>query len=136
MVAVFMLHGAAFTAMRMPRERRAAAVRAARRTAPVAACLLTAGGLAVPVLGIDLVRPVPAALSLVVAVVAAIAGPRLLERGRDGQAFALTEGAAGPDALALLTRFALPVVPVLLAAQVWLWWVFRHRVSRGSAVFF
>lgn len=156
MVAVFTLHGAAFTAMRMPREQRGGAVRAARRCGPLAAGLLLAGGVAVPVFGIDLLRPVPAALILVVAVTAAVAGPRLLEHGRDGRAFAvtavaaaapllavgsamaplLTHGTAGPDTLALLARVTLPVVPLLLAAQAWLWWTFRHRVGRGTAVFF
>jgi cytochrome bd-type quinol oxidase subunit 2 len=100
--------------------------------------------------------PWPAAGIGLLALVAVVVAGHQLRRRRLGRAFGATAaaallpliaagtavapdllaGAAGQSALELLTRLLLPVVPVLLAAQGWLWWTFRHRVGPRSAVFF
>lgn len=156
MVAVFTSHGAVFAALRMPRERRERSVAVARRAVPVAGALLGATILLTPVFSIELTQPVPALLMQLVAIVAIVAAGRLLQRERDGRAYVCTaiaaaaplvavgvavaprllDGAAGSGTLDLLTAMALPVIPVLLVVQAWLWWVFRIRVSTRSAVFF
>ncbi len=153
-MAMFALHGAAFVAVRTTGESRERARRIARRLAlPVLGLLLIlVAGLAVA--GAD--APLPAFLIGGMGLVATALGGLALRRGRDGRVFAATaaaaaslplmvgaglapgllEGAADPVTLRRLAVIALPVVPLVLAAQAWLWWVFRRRVDERSAIFF
>lgn len=153
-VAVFALHGAAFVAVRTNGEPRERARRIARYLVlPVLGLLLiVVAGLAV--IGAD--APLPALLLGGAGLSAVVLAGLALRTGRDGRAFAATTvaaaslpltvgagvaagllgGAADPVTLARLAVIALPVVPLVLAAQAWLWWVFRHRVDESSVIFF
>lgn len=155
-VLIFAAHGATFAAYRVTGEvaaRSARAVRPLALLAAVAMLLTTAaaaisghvrdaiggsGGVAAALLGVGAValagaailRGVPAFLATaigaaapVLAVGVAIA-PRLLA------------GAAGPMTLQRLAVLALPVLVLLILAQAYLWWAFRHRVDQRSVVFF
>lgn len=155
-VAVFTLHGALFSALRLPIERGERAAGVSARWWLPAAILLGLVVVSTPLLGVDPQQPVPALGLLVVAIVAVVLAGRFAGARRDGRAYAATaiaalamplavgvgvaprllEGAAGPGTLELLTALALPVVPVLILAQAGLWWTFRRRVSAESAVFF
>lgn len=155
-VAVFTLHGAVFAALRLPRGRRVRAAGTVRRAAAFALALLAAVGVLTPAFSVGLARPLPAAVMGVVAVVAVTWALRLFERGREGWAYVCTavaaaapllaaglasaprvrEGLASADSLDLLATVVLPAIPVLVAAQAWMWWTFRHRVGPRSAVFF
>lgn len=161
-VAVFGTHGAVFAALRMPDGRRERAAAVARRFAVAAAALLGAAVILTPALtfsrsfSIELAQPVPALILQVIAVTAVTFGARLVGRERDGRAYACTavaalaplvavgvavsprllEGAAGAHTLDLLAVVALPVLPVVILVQAWLWWLFRQRVDARSAVFF
>ncbi|WP_433336468.1 cytochrome d ubiquinol oxidase subunit II [Spirillospora sp. CA-294931] len=154
-VGLFALHGAVFLGLRMPRENgeRIAAL-AARLPLPILGAAALTVVLAF-VLG-DLARPWYA-LTLAVAGLAAVAlAGRLLAAGRHGQAFVCTgvaavvpvfavgaglaprllDGAATQETLEKFATMALPVLPVLLLVQVWMWWYFRHRVGKDTVAFF
>ncbi|WP_066375180.1 cytochrome d ubiquinol oxidase subunit II [Herbidospora mongoliensis] len=60
--------------------------------------------------------------SAAVAVIGILAGARLEPAGM----------AADRASLAFLLPPTLAVLPVLMAAQAWMWWMFRHRVTRPS----
>lgn len=155
-VAVFTLHGAVFAALRLPPEHRTRTAVTVRRAGVAALGLLAAIAVATPVLGAGLDRRLPAAALGVVAAGAVLLALRLYERGRDGRAYVCTAVAAAAPVLAagvasaprlldglatsgtldLLAVVVAPLVPVLLVAQAWMWWTFRHRVGVGSAVFF
>lgn len=155
-VAVFTLHGAVFAALRLPPERRTRAAGTVRRCGAAALALLAAVGVLTPAFGVELARPLPAAVLGVAAVVAVTLATRLFDRERDGWAFACTavaaaapvlavgiasaprllDGVAASGTLDLLGAVVAPVLPVLLVVQAWMWWAFRHRVGVGSAVFF
>jgi cytochrome d ubiquinol oxidase subunit II len=155
-VLIFAAHGAAFAAARVKGDVSARSARAVRPLALLAAVsvLLTtaaaaiagqvegaitgSGGGAVALLGVGtlalagaaVLRGVPAFLATavgaavpVLAVGVAIA-PRLLA------------GVAGSVSLERLAVLALPVLALLMLAQAYLWWAFRHRVDERSAVFF
>ncbi|RIQ27336.1 hypothetical protein DY240_09780, partial [Jiangella rhizosphaerae] len=127
-----------------------------RRAGAAALALLAAVGVVTPAFSVDLARPVPAAVLGVAAAVAVTMATRLFDRERDGWAFGCTAVAAAAPVLAaglasaprlldglaasatldLLGAFVVPVLPILLAVQAWMWWTFRHRVGAGSAVFF
>ncbi len=126
------------------------------RPAAAALALLAAAGAATPAFSVELARPLPAAVLGVVAVVAVVLATRLFDRERDGWAYAcsavaaaapvlaaglattprLMDGLAASGTLDLLGAVVVPLLPVLLAVQAWMWWTFRHRVGVGSAVFF
>ncbi|MFC4587952.1 cytochrome d ubiquinol oxidase subunit II [Sphaerisporangium corydalis] len=157
-VLLFALHGATFVALRVPGE---PAERATKLAAVLVRPALIAVALAAVVGAVsggvrDAVgRPVPAiALVLLGLAVGALAARTAGKR--PGRAFALTAVAAATpalvalagtgsavqesigdaDSLALLSGIALPVLPVLLLAQAWMWWTFRHPVGERSVVFF
>ncbi|PSL06676.1 cytochrome d ubiquinol oxidase subunit II [Haloactinopolyspora alba] len=160
MVAVFAVHGAAFAALRLPDRLRTRAHGVAGRAGAVVPPLVLAVAAATPLARTQVARPVPAFAVAAVATVAATLAVVLLRRGdvrhRPGRVYACTavtaacapiavgvgttprllEGAAGPRTLDLLAAIALPAVPVLIAVQAWMWWLFRRRVGEGSAVFF
>ncbi|TDC46037.1 cytochrome d ubiquinol oxidase subunit II [Jiangella ureilytica] len=155
-VAVFTLHGAVFAALRLPRGRRVRAAGTVRRAAAFALALLAAVGVLTPAFSVDLARRLPAAVMGVAAVVAVTLALRLFERGREGRAYVcsavaaaaplltaglasaprLRDGLASAGSLDLLATVVVPAIPVLIAAQAWMWWTFRHRVGPRSAVFF
>ncbi|TDE14970.1 cytochrome d ubiquinol oxidase subunit II [Jiangella asiatica] len=155
-VAVFTLHGAVFAALRLPHGRRARATPTIRRAGGAALALLAAAGVATPAFSVDLARPLPAALVGIIVVAAVTVALRLVERGRDGWAYACTAVAAAAPVLAvglataprlldglahdstldLLGYVVFPAIPLLIAVQAWMWWVFRDRVGVRSAVFF
>ncbi|SFQ42356.1 Cytochrome bd-type quinol oxidase, subunit 2 [Amycolatopsis arida] len=60
--------------------------------------------------------------ALVIAVPPVVAGLRL----------PLTTSAADPATLTLLVPALLVLVPFVLGAQGWVWWTFRHRVTKPS----
>ncbi|MDG4820749.1 cytochrome d ubiquinol oxidase subunit II [Asanoa sp. WMMD1127] len=156
---VLAAHGATFTAMRLtgpPAER---AVAVARRLAlPAAAALVLAAvaGAIQPAVRAAVTGAVPALLLVLVGAGALVAGWWLVGRGRHRPAFLATCLAAAAPPLAVgfavadrilvgvadaaslerLNGLALPILPVLLLAQVWLWWQFRRRVTAESVVFF
>lgn len=153
-VALFALHGAAFVAVRTTGEPRRRARRIARRLVLPVLGLLLALVAGTVVAGADAL--LPAFMSGGAGLAALALGGLALGRGRDGRAFAATTvataslplmvgagvasrllaGAADPVTLGRLAVIALPVIPLVLAAQAWLWWVFRHRVDEHSVVFF
>ncbi|MFE7571405.1 hypothetical protein ACFU76_31350 [Streptomyces sp. NPDC057539] len=49
-----------------------------------------------------------------------------------GRLLPLYESAADGATLALLVPAVLVITPLLVAAQAWLWWTFRHRVTGPS----
>ncbi|WP_119730344.1 cytochrome d ubiquinol oxidase subunit II [Thermomonospora amylolytica] len=152
---VFALHGAVFLSLRLPAEQApAAAALAARLSWPVAALGAVVVALAF-VLG-DLARPWPALAVALAGLAAVVLAGRFLAGRRYGRAFACTglaallpvlavgfgqapelrDGAATQTSLEQLATLALPVIPLLLLSQVWMWWIFRHRVGRDSVAFF
>ncbi|WP_026875167.1 cytochrome d ubiquinol oxidase subunit II [Jiangella gansuensis] len=155
-VAVLTLHGAVFAALKLPPGRRVRATGTARRAGGAALALLAAVGVATPAFSVELARPLPAALVGVLAVAAVTVALRLVERRRDGWAYACTalaaaapvlavgaataprllDGLAHDSTLDLLAYVVLPAVPLLIAVQVWMAWTFRDRVGSRSAVFF
>jgi cytochrome d ubiquinol oxidase subunit II len=137
--SLFALHGAVFAALRLGSEPPRLL---ARRVAPVA---LVAGVACAVGAGADhLGRTLPSAAGLAVALVAAWLA---LSIGRLGAALIMSALAivaapllAGlnlPDATAaadasLTVTATVVMVPLLLAAQAWVWWTFRGRVERPS----
>jgi len=136
---LFALHGAVFAALRLGSE---APRLLARRLAPVA---LVAGVPCAIGAGADhLGRTVPFAAGLAVLLVLAWLG---LGTRRYGLAFAastlgiavipllaaanLPDATVGPDA-SLTLGVAGTMVPLLVAAQAWVWWTFRGRVEGPS----
>ncbi|AYY12009.1 cytochrome d ubiquinol oxidase subunit II [Actinobacteria bacterium YIM 96077] len=155
-VAAFTWHGAVFTALRMPRDRQARAARTARRgTVPVLVSLLGVA-LATPLAGVPVDRWGAAAVVWSLMVGGTLAAGRWLRAERYAVTYAcsavvaaglvvavgiataprLLDGIADARTLELLAVVVLPVVPVLLAAQAWMWWTFRHRIGTRSAVFY
>ncbi|WP_214410555.1 cytochrome d ubiquinol oxidase subunit II [Sphaerisporangium fuscum] len=155
---LFALHGASFVALRVPgapaeRARRLAAM--LLRPALAALALAAVAGVLWSGVRDAVVWPVPALVLLVAGAAAVVLSGRAAT-ARPGRAFALTAiGAATPVLVALtglgatvlkggtdaasLSAFAsmaVPVLPVLLLAQAWLWWTFRHPVGDRSPVFF
>jgi cytochrome d ubiquinol oxidase subunit II len=53
----------------------------------------------------------------------------------DAATVTVAGGAAGPDALALLAAIAGPLLPILIAAQVACWWLYRQRDDRRVPVY-
>lgn len=155
-VSVFTLHGAVFGILRLPAGQRPRPAHAAQRSGLMAFVLLGAVVAATPALGVELVTPLAALAIGVLAAAAVVSAIRLTVTGRDSWAFVCTcmaalapvvavgvaaaprllDGVAADTSLRLLGVIALPAVPVLIAVQVWMWWVFRHRVDERSAVFF
>lgn len=152
---VFALHGAVFLSVRLPAEHApAAAALAARLSRPVAALGIVVIALAVA--WAEPARPWPSLAVAAAVPVAAILAGRFLAGRRYGRAFVATglaallpvlavgigqaprlrDGAASQAGLEQLAVLALPVIPLLLASQLWVWWIFRHRVGRDSVVFF
>ncbi|MGI5130192.1 cytochrome d ubiquinol oxidase subunit II [Pseudonocardia sp. CA-107938] len=150
-VALCVLHGATFLALKTHGPVRDRARHAVRWAAPLAAAALAA--LAVPF------GPVAWALP----VVAAIAG-LAVALGRDGWAFLATavavvglaallvasrypvlitsttgddltvaDAVAGPYTLGVLNVIGLVLVPIVLGYQSWTYWVFRKRITREPA---
>jgi cytochrome d ubiquinol oxidase subunit II len=150
-VALCVLHGATFLALKTHGPVRDRARHAVRWAAPLAAALLAT--LAVPFGPIAWVLPVIAAL-----------GGLAVALGRDGWAFlataiamaglavllvtsrfpvliASTTGAdltvanavAGPYTLGILTVIGLVMLPIVLVYQSWTYWVFRTRIVRAPA---
>jgi cytochrome bd ubiquinol oxidase subunit II len=157
-VVLFATHGSVFLASRATGQGAENARRLATRLVPVAlvavlavlgAALTHRRAAAVPWSG---TQPAVTALSGVALVAAFV----LLRRGHLGSAFAATacavalpvlavgtalapavlDSAAGTATLTWLTMFALPVMPPVLAAQAWLWWMFRDRVGPRTVGFF
>lgn len=149
------LHGAVFLGLRLPVANGTAALALARRLVlPVAGSGLLTVLLALPLGGLP--RPWPALAVAVLALAAVAAAWRALAAGRAGAAFACTtlasllavfalgiglapgmlDTAAARGTLHTFGKMALPVLPFLLLAQAWLWWVFRRRVDRDSVAFF
>ncbi|WP_038842768.1 cytochrome d ubiquinol oxidase subunit II [Salinispora arenicola] len=159
MVAVFAGHGAVFLTTRLPQVLAAAVAVTARRMLPAGAGLLVVATVVTVVAGVLPQRAgalVPAALVGLVAAAAPLAARVLLGKGRSGGALALTAGAvvapllvvaatgsgsvraaaADTASLSALGGVTAAVLPVVLIGQVWMWWVFRHRVDDRSVVFF
>ncbi|WP_283133385.1 cytochrome d ubiquinol oxidase subunit II [Rhizohabitans arisaemae] len=158
-IAIFAVHGAAFGALKLPREHALRAGRLGMRLVPVVLALAGAS----TVLGFlftgvreSVVLPWPALAVVVIGVLAVPLAGRMLAAGHEVRAFALTalaaatpvltvgaglaprllEGVAHAMTLDRLSMMALPVIPVLVLLQVWMWWVFRRRVGADSVVFF
>nr|AIS85800.1 cytochrome d ubiquinol oxidase subunit II [Verrucosispora sp. MS100047] len=159
MVAVFAGHGAVFLTTRLPQVLAAAVAVTARRVLPGGAGLLTVATVVTVVAGVLPQRTgalVPAALAGLVVSAAPLAARALLDKGRSGPALAMTAGAVvgpllvwattGADSvrtaaadmasLSALGGITAVVLPVVMIGQVYLWWVFRHRVDDRSVVFF
>lgn len=154
-VAVLAMHGAIFAALRLARERRERAMRTAHRAVGPATALLGAIAIATPAFSIELDQPVPALALHIVAVSSVVIAGRLATR-RPGWAYVcsatavlslvvavgvataprLLEGIAASGTLDTLQPVVFSVLPVLIAAQAWMWWTFRRPVGNGSAVFF
>ena len=154
-VAVTRVLGATFVATRTAGVLRERAARLALRALPASAGLLSAAAVAYVVL-VPADSPVTAVLLPLV--VAAGSGSALVARpaladGRLHRALvavvvggALPVGAAAVALAPRLVETASPVpdlgpvllacVPVLLAAQSWVWWTFRHPVGPRDAVFY
>ncbi|MEV5705502.1 cytochrome d ubiquinol oxidase subunit II [Actinoallomurus sp. NPDC052274] len=143
---LFALHGAVFAVVRLGGEAPRAVARWVVRVALLAGvpCAVGAGA------G-ELGRTAPVAVALAAALAAvwiALARPGGAEgRARDGWALAasalaitavpLLGGLNLPDAsptdgATLTLAVTGPLVPVLVAAQAWMWWIFRGRVERPS----
>jgi cytochrome d ubiquinol oxidase subunit II len=159
LLAVFLLHGAVFVALKTNGEIRDRANRFAARTGLVAAVLAVAF-LAWTLLG---VRRSPAAVVLaVVAAVALLFGLAMNRTGREGWAFTGTAVAIGltvatlfaalypnvlpsttdpagtlttanasssPYTLKIMTVVAAIFTPIVLLYQGWTYWVFRRRIG-------
>jgi len=159
-LALFVLHGAVFLALKTdgPVRRRARAV--ARLAAPAAAAALFAFLMWTQA---DHGTPATAAVALA-AVGALVAGGVLVARRREGWAFAATavavaattavlfgslfpvalpslvdpafdltvaDAASGPYTLGILSWVAVFFLPLVLLYQSWSYWVFRRRVTRA-----
>lgn len=155
MIAGFAAHGAAFAAARVPDDTAPSARTMIRPRAWAAAALGAVVAAATPLLVDDGVRPVAVVL-LLIGALAFAAAPAVTAHGRDGAALGLTglglvasvvavgvqvapwlrTGAASADTLDLLGTVLLPVVVLMLAAQLWAAWLFRRRVDHASAVFY
>jgi cytochrome d ubiquinol oxidase subunit II len=157
LVALCRALGAAFLALRTEGGVRARARRELRMAAPVAALLgaallaWTAGGslgvigwtavagcnVAIAVLAFSR-RPGPAfaagccAMGLLVAVWFSALFPAGLNGRGGGPGLALSDVAAGDYTLVLMTIVAGLMLPLVLAAQAWSYWLFRERVTRAS----
>jgi cytochrome d ubiquinol oxidase subunit II len=147
-VALCVLHGATFLALKTRGPVRDRARRAVRWAAPLAAALLA--GLVVPFGTAAWALPVVAAL-----------GGLAVAFGRDGWAFLATalamaglavllvaarfpvlitstsgndltvaNAVAGPYTLGVLTVIGLVMLPIVLIYQAWTYWVFRARITR------
>ncbi|GII80960.1 cytochrome c oxidase assembly protein [Sphaerisporangium rufum] len=156
-VLLFALHGAAFVAVRVPQapgdQARRIAAALVRPALGAVALAVVAGAFSGDVRGAVSWLP---ALAFLVAGLAAVVGAGRAVTARPGRAFALTaagavapvlaalagaapavlHGAADAASLSLFAGMALPVLPVMLLAQAWLWWTFRHPVGPRSPVFF
>jgi len=150
---LFAVHGAVYLAWRLDAPRGRAIANGL--FAPVAAVVALAGlfGYASPEVRAAVANP-GTATALVLLIPAALTGAAFaLRAGRGGLATLATacaaglpvvatgaalypnvlvgvtvaEGAAGPDALAFLTATAAPLLPVLAAAQIACWWLYRQR---------
>ncbi|MEV0381364.1 cytochrome d ubiquinol oxidase subunit II [Nonomuraea sp. NPDC050643] len=153
-VALFLLHGAAFLAARATGELRERARQVAGRVAlPVVALLALL--IATAPLVVDGVTPIALLLGALGPVAAAGAW-LALRKGRDGLTFVATTVAtvsvpfaagaltaarllqevAEPSTLQRITIVLLPSLPLLIAAQAVLWWIHRHRLSERSVTFF
>ncbi|MET8869401.1 cytochrome d ubiquinol oxidase subunit II [Nonomuraea sp. NPDC004580] len=153
-VTVFFLHGTAFLTLRTTGESRAHARRTATRAAPLTITLLALLLGAAPLTSLTLTPAtfIPGLTGPLAAAAAWLA----LRRGRDGLTFAATlvtaaslpltagglmtgslpQDVADPGTLERLAVVALPIVPLLLAAQALLWWMHRRRVSERTVTFF
>ena len=150
-VAVTRVLGTTFVAVRTSAVLRERALRLAGRALPWSAGLLAASAVAYVVL-VPADGPVDAVLAPLVVLggsgSALVARPALAD-GRLHRALgAVVVGGVLPvvaAAIALapaaspaptLELALLACVPVLLAAQAWVWWTFRHPVSSRDAVFY
>jgi cytochrome d ubiquinol oxidase subunit II len=157
LVALCRALGAAFLALRTEGVVRARAARELRVAAPVAALLCAAllawtadGGLgavgwtafagcatALAVLAASR-RPGRAfaagcvAIGLLVAVWFAALFPAGLNSRGGGPGLALSDVASGDYSLTLMTIVAGLMLPLVLAAQAWSYWLFRERVTRAA----
>jgi cytochrome d ubiquinol oxidase subunit II len=163
LVAVLLLHGAVFAALRTTGELRARAHATAARIWPVAVVLGAAY-----LLWMQFVRgSVLSAITAVIAAVALLAVWPAVRAGRDGQAFGLTaatigfvvvtifaglypdvlpsttdpagtltttNAASGSYTLGVMTWVAAVVTPIVLAYTAWTYWVFRHRITGDDHV--
>ncbi|WP_214416047.1 cytochrome d ubiquinol oxidase subunit II [Sphaerisporangium fuscum] len=157
-LAVAVLHGAVFVALKTAGRLRVRARRAALAVAAVALPVAIAVLPALPTAGDGGVgwasHPALWAVSLA-AMIALTAGVALIWRRREGWAFAATaaaivlvtgalfgtlsqaplpgltlaEAASGPYTLRVLTWIGLVALPFVLAYQGWTYWVFRKRVT-------
>ncbi|MBO3100573.1 cytochrome d ubiquinol oxidase subunit II [Cellulomonas fengjieae] len=150
-VAVTRVLGTVFVAVRTSGILRERATRLALRTLPWSAGLLAASAIAYVVLvpaGGPLDAVLPPLVVLAGSGSALVARPALAH-GRLHRALgAVVAGGVLPvvaAAIALapvatpaptLELVLLACVPVLLAAQAWVWWTFRHPVSPRDAVFY
>lgn len=152
MVALLALHGAVVVRLRVPApacERAAAALPRLGQVAAVLAAATVVAGLIDP--GVRGALS-PAALVGVAGPVAALLVPGRNAAGHPGRAFALGAVAVAAPALAVgiglvatvagtsgsggLAAVVLGAVPVMLAYQALLWWLFRRPVTRRATVFF
>ncbi|ADB53442.1 cytochrome d ubiquinol oxidase subunit II [Conexibacter woesei] len=73
-----------------------------------------------------------AAIGLLVASWFCVLFPDAIAAAGGGAGLALTDVAAGSYTLTLMTVLAGLMVPLLLAAQAWTYWAFRHRITRAD----
>lgn len=73
-----------------------------------------------------------AAIGLLVASWFCVLFPDAITAAGGGAGLALADVAAGSYTLTLMTVLAGVMVPLLLAAQAWTYWAFRHRVTRAD----
>lgn len=73
-----------------------------------------------------------AAIGLLVASWFCVLFPDAIAAAGGGAGLALADVAAGSYTLTLMTVLAGVMVPLLLAAQAWTYWAFRHRVTRAD----
>ncbi|SDM02453.1 cytochrome d ubiquinol oxidase subunit II [Nonomuraea jiangxiensis] len=153
-VAVFLLHGAAFLVARTHGELRERARHVAGRVVlPVVVLMVAFIGTA-PLVADD-ITPIAFVLGTVAPIAAGVAW-YALRKGKDALTFAATTvatvavpftagalmagrilaEAAEPSTLQRITIVLLPALPVLIAGQVILWWIHRHRLSDRSVTFF
>lgn len=74
-----------------------------------------------------------AAIALLVVAWFVVLFPDAIAARGDGAGLALADVAAGDYTLTLMAVLAGLFVPLLLAAQAWTYWTFRHRVTRADA---
>ncbi|SDQ69863.1 cytochrome d ubiquinol oxidase subunit II [Thermostaphylospora chromogena] len=154
-VSLFALHGAAFLAARLPVDLAAGPAGLVRRRAPVAA-----GGyaalLALGVVTQHAEGTVTWSVAVLAAGAAALVGAGRLVTTRPRTSLALTgtplaglvllvgvrlwpmaeASLAGAGSLAFLHGLLVFVLPVVLLAQLWLWWTFMRRIDDGSVTWF